>query len=75
MDWRTLARALPVMAADLRNRFEPDRPVAVRVDHGVGEALLDLALIEAGVPTISMPSFFTAMQTEAALDHAGAPRW
>lgn len=73
VDWRTLARVLPMMALDLCNRFEPGRPVAMRVDHGVGEALLDLALIEAGVPTIPMPSFFTPAQTEAALGHAGSP--
>lgn len=71
VDWRTLARVVPALAAELRDQTEPGRPVATRVDHGVGEALLDLALIEAGVPVIPLPPFFTAAQTAAALDRAG----
>lgn len=70
--WATLARVLPVMAADLAERFAGGRPVATRIDHGVDECLLDLALFEAGVPTIPLPPFFTAAQTAHALDAAGA---
>lgn len=70
--WTTLARVLPAMAADLAGRFGDGRPVATRIDHGVGECLLDLALFEAGVPTIPLPPFFTPAQTAHALEAAGA---
>ncbi len=71
-DWRTLARTVPALAADLGEQFEPGRPVATRLDHGAAETLLDLALIEAGLPTIPLPPFFTPAQVAAALDQAGA---
>ena len=70
--WATLARVLPQLAEDLVTRFADGRPVALQVDQGVGECLLDLALLEAGIPTIPLPGFFTAAQTEHALDAAGA---
>ena len=70
--WATLARVLPQLAEDLATRFADGRPVALQVDQGVGECLLDLALLEAGIPTIPLPAFFTAAQTDHALDAAGA---
>ncbi|MEG3158894.1 AMP-binding protein [Sphingomonas sp. LB2R24] len=70
--WATLARVLPQLAEDLATRFADGRPVALQVDQGVGECLLDLALQEAGIPTIPLPAFFTAAQIDHALDAAGA---
>ncbi len=70
--WGELAAALPRMAAELAERFDPARPVALRIDHGASETLLDLALLEAGVPTIALPPFFTDDQIERALADAGA---
>ena len=72
VDWATLARVLPLLAEDMTARYADGRPVALQVDHGVGECLLDLALLEAGIPTIPLPAFFTAAQTGHALDAAGA---
>ncbi|WP_277984140.1 AMP-binding protein [Sphingomonas faeni] len=70
--WATLARTLPLLAEDLAARFADGRPVALQVDQGVSECLLDLALLEAGIRTIPLPAFFTAAQTDHALDAAGA---
>lgn len=70
--WSALPPLVRTLAADLARQFEPGRPVATRVDQGIGEVLLDLALAEAGLPTIPLPPFFTPAQVEAALDLAGA---
>ncbi|TVV74462.1 AMP-binding protein [Sphingomonas solaris] len=70
--WRALADTLPDMAAALATRFDPARPVGLRIDHGMGETLLDLAFLEAGVPTLALPSFFTRAQAAQALHAAGA---
>ena len=74
IDWAMLASILPILAADLNSRFDVSRPIAVRVDHGVAETLLDLALIEAGIPTIPLPPFFTPAQTDQVLAVAGPRR-
>jgi acyl-CoA synthetase (AMP-forming)/AMP-acid ligase II/pyrroloquinoline quinone (PQQ) biosynthesis protein C len=54
--------------------IEPDRPVGLQLDHDPASALLLVALLEAGIPTIPLPPFFTATQRVAALEHAGAVR-
>lgn len=72
LTWATLARVLPAMAADLSGRFTGGPPVAIGIDHGVNECLLDLALIESGLPTVPLPPFFTPAQATHALDAAGA---
>ncbi len=71
VNWATLARVLPQLVEGLAARFADCRPVALQVDQGVGECLLDLALLEAGIPTHSLPAFFTAEQTDHALGAAG----
>ncbi|VVT19457.1 AMP-dependent synthetase [Sphingomonas aurantiaca] len=70
--WATLARVLPPIAQDLATRFAGGRPIALQLDQGIGECILDLALLEAGIVTIPLPSFFTPAQTDHALDAAGA---
>ena len=72
IDWRDLAAHLPPLADHLRARFGTSRPLGLLVDHGVAEAILDLALIEAGVITVPIPRFFTLAQREAALRACGA---
>lgn len=72
MTWAALAKTLPDLTGFVSTEFEPGRPVATRVDHGVAECLLDLALVEARIPSIPLPAFFTPAQVEAALDQAGA---
>lgn len=59
-------------AAQLETAYAPGRPVALRLDHGLAEALLELALLEAGIPVLSLPSFFTAEQSRHAFTACGA---
>jgi len=59
-------------AERLRHRHADGRPVALKLDHGADEALLELALLEAGVPVLSLPSFFTAEQVDHAVSASGA---
>lgn len=72
LTWADLARDLPVLAERLRTAHDDGRPVALRLDHGCAEALLDLALVEAEAPTIPLPPFFSGQQMAGALAHAGA---
>lgn len=60
------------LAERLRHNCPQDRPVAVALDHGVENCISDLALIEAGLPALPLPSFFTAQQRDHALQTAGA---
>lgn len=71
--WRELAELIPLLSAELTELFEMNRPVAMQIGHGVGETLLDLTLLEASVPTIPLPPFFSEQQIHHALGHAGAP--
>ncbi|WP_010216438.1 AMP-binding protein [Sphingomonas sp. PAMC 26621] len=72
MSWEALERVLPMLAADVATRCDVARPLGIRVDHGVVECLLDLALVGSGIVTIPLPPFFSLAQGAAALDHAGA---
>nr|WP_277923195.1 AMP-binding protein [Sphingomonas sp. CARO-RG-8B-R24-01] len=72
MSWEALERALPMLASDVATRCDVARPLGIRVDHGVAECLLDLALVGSGIVTIPLPPFFSLAQGAAALDHAGA---
>ena len=49
-----------------------DRPVALLADRSIELCVLDLALMECGVPVLSLPLFFTAAQREHALAQSGA---
>lgn len=67
-----LARESTILADRLREECLPRRPVALQVDHGAEEAVFELALLEAGLPLLSLPAFFTAHQVEHAITSCGA---
>lgn len=68
-----LADAVDCLAADLCERMGIEaRPVAVEVANSAAWAILDLALLELGVPSLPLPGFFTAEQRDHALVDAGA---
>jgi long-subunit acyl-CoA synthetase (AMP-forming) len=48
------------------------RPLALLADHGIGHCVADLALMESGIPVLSLPQFFTPAQREHALCESGA---
>lgn len=51
-----------------------EEPVALQLDHGAETALLELALLEAGTPVLSLPPFFTEDQRRHALEKSGTRR-
>ncbi|PEQ12328.1 AMP-dependent synthetase [Novosphingobium sp. PC22D] len=70
----TYARLLAdagALADRLRDALDPGSPVAVRLDHGTSEVLLELALLDAGIPVLSLPSFFTPEQASRAMAVSG----
>ncbi len=70
--WSQLPGLVTARAADLAARFDPARPVALQLDHGPDLAILELALIEARIPALSVPAFFTQSQRDHALAACGA---
>jgi long-subunit acyl-CoA synthetase (AMP-forming)/pyrroloquinoline quinone (PQQ) biosynthesis protein C len=73
MNWRELHTALERVCEALLAEFEPkDRPIAIELDHGIPAVLLDLALLEADIPALPLPAFFTAEQRSHALMESGA---
>lgn len=67
-----LAGRVSRRAADLRASIDPDRAVALQRDHGALTAELELALLAAEIPVLSLPSFFIAEQTRHAIALCGA---
>jgi long-subunit acyl-CoA synthetase (AMP-forming) len=66
-----IRRAAGWLAGRLAGRA-PDAPVAVALDNGPAWAVVDLALIALGRPSLPLPPFFTAEQRSHALADAGA---
>mgnify|MGYP001025101357 CR=1 FL=1 len=58
--------------ADLAPRLQPGVPVALQRDHGRESAELELALLAAAIPVLSLPGFFTADQSRHATGLCGA---
>ncbi|KPL68465.1 AMP-dependent synthetase [Erythrobacter sp. SG61-1L] len=59
-------------AAILREMHGTDTPVALQLDYGTQQAITELALLEAGIPVLSLPLFFTAEQARHAITTCGA---
>ncbi|WP_221795720.1 AMP-binding protein [Aquisediminimonas sediminicola] len=73
LSWADLRSQVMRVAEVLRARFpDTSRPVATRFDHGMAHCIIDLALIEAAIPAIPLPAFFTPAQCEHALVNSGA---
>lgn len=73
LTWRTLHESVLQQALRLRDELPAARrPVALVADQGLSWCVADLALLEAGVPCLPLPSFFTRDQTAHALRHCGA---
>lgn len=67
-----LAGLVELEAAELARRHGCGRPVALKLDNGFEAALRELALLEAGVPVLSLPGFFTDAQARHAITECGA---
>jgi acyl-CoA synthetase (AMP-forming)/AMP-acid ligase II/pyrroloquinoline quinone (PQQ) biosynthesis protein C len=72
VSWGQLPALVEGRAAQLTSEFDTVRPVAVQLDYSPGAAALELALLETGIPVLSLPAFFTAEQRQHALTSCGA---
>ena len=60
------------LTSQLRTGWPRDLPVALQDDHGLETALRELAFLEAGIPVLSLPLFFTPFQSDHAISACGA---
>jgi long-subunit acyl-CoA synthetase (AMP-forming) len=73
LGWGDLARAIIEQQQYLRRRLAfIGRPVAVQAGQGIAQCIADLALMEMGVPVVSLPTYFSPAQTAHALAESGA---
>jgi long-subunit acyl-CoA synthetase (AMP-forming) len=73
MSCTELVAALESQGVVLRAKLpDRDRPVALLADRSIELCVMDLALMEGGVPVLSLPLFFTASQRGHALAQSGA---
>ncbi|AIT82040.1 AMP-binding protein [Novosphingobium pentaromativorans] len=70
--WKELAERVAKSAEELRRHLVPAHPYVMRLDHGTETAILELALLEAGIPVLSLPAFFTDEQVRHAVSACGA---
>jgi acyl-CoA synthetase (AMP-forming)/AMP-acid ligase II/pyrroloquinoline quinone (PQQ) biosynthesis protein C len=70
--YRELASLTSERAEKLRGAFADDVPVALQLDHGIENSLTEIALLEAGIPVLSLPLFFTRNQLDHAISACGA---
>ncbi len=70
--YRALAERVAESVAHFRENLSPDTPVVLQLDHGITTSLMELALLEAGIPLLSLPLFFSAAQAEHATSACGA---
>lgn len=68
--WSELSDLVADKVADLQVEAR-QAPYVMRLDHGIEAAVLEIALIEAGVPVLSIPAFFTHVQADHALSACG----
>lgn len=72
VDYRLLFDLVTVLAYDLEKVLDTARPVAVQLDRSVGLALLDLALMAAGIPQLALPHRCSSGEAAAAMARCGA---
>lgn len=71
--WAQMPQALAAEQSRLgRLLADRRRPVAIQARQGIPQCLADLALMELGVPVLSLPAFFTSAQARHALEQSGA---
>ncbi len=73
LTWSALAGLLETSISAIVAQFDQSRPVALRADYSVARCLLELILLDRGIPVIAIPAFFTDAQVEQTLEAAGCP--
>lgn len=72
LDYYLLSEIVEELAFELAEQHSRAHPVAVKLDNGLTQVLLDLALLEAEIPHICLPTSLTTPQTARAFDISGA---
>jgi hypothetical protein len=67
VDYYLLSEMIDELAFDLAVKHNRAQPVAVRLNQGLKLTLLDLALLEAGIPQLALPRFLPTLQVNHAL--------
>lgn len=67
LTYAELAERVAKQADALRRHHGGGRPIALDFDHGIDQAIMELAALDAGVPLLSLPKFFTPQQAEHAI--------
>ncbi|MXO58387.1 AMP-binding protein [Altererythrobacter salegens] len=70
LTYAALAARVDALAPQLAQEFAGGA-AALEIDHGADEVMLELALLEAGIPVLSLPAFFTSEQRRHALHSSG----
>ncbi|MCJ2178291.1 AMP-binding protein [Novosphingobium album (ex Hu et al. 2023)] len=70
--WAELAERVADRAEALERSEGSGKPFVISLDHGVDAAITELALLEARIPVLSLPSFFTQEQVQHAVAASGA---
>ncbi|MFM6831524.1 MAG: AMP-binding protein [Novosphingobium sp.] len=72
LSYARLAAVIEELSNKQLEEHRLDRPVALQTDQGLDLTLLELALLRAGIPVLSLPQFFSPEQTRHALQTCGA---
>ncbi|WP_067734995.1 AMP-binding protein [Novosphingobium naphthalenivorans] len=72
VSWAELADKVADRTAALESAEDPGQPHVLCLDHGAEAAIAELALLEARIPVLSLPSFFTREQVQHAVAASGA---
>lgn len=72
LTYSALAGRVAECARRIAREHADGLPVVVKLDHGIEEAVTELAALDAGVPVLSLPAFFTGEQTDHAIAQCGA---
>lgn len=72
LDYGDLPDEVGQIADWMLRRFDTSRPIALQMDHGLDEALTELAALLAGIPVLSVARFFTNEQADHAIRASGA---
>ncbi|MBK6412707.1 hypothetical protein [Sphingopyxis sp.] len=70
--YEALWAALTERSFALAARYEIGRAVALQSDHGTETSIVELALLRAEIPVMSLPAFFTREQARHAIALCGA---
>lgn len=70
--WAALEEAVARSAGHLQALLSGEAPVAIDMDHGPAACIVDLALLQAGIPALPLPSFFSPEQRRHAMQSSGA---